>query len=103
MSDTDGSVIKRPTVVSKMARIQTKELLTRISEGDFSAIKLKGLQDGTFYLLLDSSDGVFILENLNGSVKCYPKVDYALAWLKRMTNLKAIVVDIEIWKSDSID
>ena len=85
-----------------MPRIQTKELLNRISEGDFSAIRLKGLQDGTFYLLLDSPDGVFILENADGSMKCYPKVDHALTWLKRKTNLKTIVVDIEIWKSDSI-
>jgi len=85
-----------------MARIQTKDLLNRISEGHFSAIRLKGLQDGTFYLLLDSSDGVFILENEDGSMKCYPKVDHALKWLKRMSNLKTIVVDIEIWKSDSI-
>ena len=83
-----------------MARIQTKELLNRISEGHFSAIRLKGLQDGTFYLLLDSPDG--ILENEDGSMKCYPKVDHALTWLKRMTNLKTIVTDIEIWKSDSI-
>jgi hypothetical protein len=83
-----------------MPRIQTRELLSRISEGDFTAIKLKGLQDGTFYLLLETAAGSFILENADGSMKQYPKVDYALTWLKRMTNAKEVVVDVEIWRAD---
>ena len=83
-----------------MSRIKNEALLSRISQGHFTAIKLKGLQDGTFYLLLEGSDGVFILENEDGSMKQYPKVDHALTWLKRMTNLKQIVVDVEIWRSE---
>ena len=83
-----------------MPRIRTTELLNRISAGDFTAVKLKGLQDGSFYLLLESSDGSFILENADGSMKEYPKADHALVWLKRMTNLKDLVLDIEIWRTD---
>jgi hypothetical protein len=83
-----------------MARIQTKELLSRVYEGDFTVIKLKGLQDGSFYLLLETVNGSFILENADGSMKQYPRVDYALSWLKRVTNTNEVVVDIEIWRSD---
>jgi len=83
-----------------MPRIRSSELLKRVSQNDFITIKLKGLQGDRFYLLLEASDGSFILENDDGSMKEYPKVDNALTWLKRMTNLKEIVVDIEIWRSD---
>jgi hypothetical protein len=83
-----------------MPRIRTTELLSRISQGDFTAIKLKGLQDGTFYLLLETAAGSSILENTDGSMKQYPKVDHALTWLKRMTNAKEVVVDVEIWRAD---
>jgi hypothetical protein len=83
-----------------MPRIQTKELLSRISEGDFVAIKLKGLQGGSFYLMLESEEGSFILENADGSMKEYPKIDHALTWLKRMTSANQVVVDIEIWRND---
>jgi hypothetical protein len=85
---------------SRMPRIQVADLLNRISEGDFSSIKLRGLQDGSFCLLLEADDDSFILENANGSIKQYPKVDYALTWLKRTTNANEIVVDIQIWRSD---
>ena len=83
-----------------MPRIQKADLLSRISEGDFDAIKLRGLQDGSFCLLLEAGDDSFILENANGSIKQYPKVDYALTWLKRMANVTEVTVDIDIWKSD---
>jgi len=83
-----------------MPRIQTKGLLSRISEGDFVVIKLKGLQDGSFYLMLETAEGSFILENSDGSMKEYPKVDHALTWLQRMTNANEVVVDIEIWRND---
>ena len=81
-----------------MPRIRTAELLNRVSNRDFTTIKLKGLQDGSFYLLLEGADGSFILENADGSMKQYPKADHALVWLKRMTDLKEIKVDIEIWR-----
>ena len=83
-----------------MPRIQKADLLSRISEGDFNAIKLRGLQDGSFCLLLEADDDSFIVENADCSMKQYPKVDHALTWLKRMTNAKEVVVDIEIWRAD---
>jgi hypothetical protein len=83
-----------------MPRIQKADLLSRISEGDFNAIKLRGLQDGSFCLLLEANEDSFILENAEGSMTQYPKVDHALTWLKRMTNAKEVVVDIEIWRAD---
>ena len=83
-----------------MARIQTNELINRISEGDFTAIKLKGVQNGTFCLLLETTAGSFILENADGSMKEYPKVDYALSWLKRKANAKEGVVENGIWPAD---
>jgi hypothetical protein len=81
-------------------RIKTKELLERVARGDFEVVKLKGLQGGPFCMILESTDGTFIHENPDGSVKEYPKVDHALAWLKRTTIIKEVVVDIEIWRSD---
>ena len=83
-----------------MPRIRSSELLRTISQNNFTTIKLKGLQSGSFYLLLETDDGSFILENDDGSMKEYPKADNALTWLKRMTNLKEVMVDIEIWRSD---
>lgn len=50
--------------------------------------------------MLEAGDDSFILENANGSIKQYPKVDYALTWLKRMANVTEVTVDIDIWKSD---
>ena len=84
-----------------MPRIKSEEFLNRISRGDFRAVKLKGLQGGNFYILLEGSDGTFILENSNSIIKEYPKADHALTWLKRMTGLKEIVVDIELWRNDA--
>jgi len=83
-----------------MPRIRSGELLRTISQNNFTTIKLKGLQSGSFYLLLETDDLSFILENDDGSMKEYPKADNALTWLKRMTNLKEVMVDIEIWRSD---
>jgi hypothetical protein len=83
-----------------MARIRSELFLSRVHQNDFTRIKLKGVQDGTFCLLLEAADGTFILENENGSMKTYPKTDHALTWLRRMTNLTEVTVDIEIWRSD---
>jgi hypothetical protein len=83
-----------------MARINTEELLKRIGNEDFKRVKLKGLQGGTFYMLLECEDGTFVHENLDGSIKDYPQVTNALAWLKRKTKLKEIIVDIELWHTD---
>ena len=83
-----------------MPRIKTDKLLERVVRGDFEAIKLRGLQDGTFCMVLESTDGAFIHESSDGTVKNYPKVDHALAWLKRKTSTKEVVVDIEIWRAD---
>jgi hypothetical protein len=83
-----------------MSRLRSEDLLTRIRSHDFTAIRLKGLQDGTFYLLLEGADGSFILENDDGSIKQYPKADNVLVWLKRMTTLNELIVDIEIWRQD---
>jgi hypothetical protein len=82
-----------------MPRIKTDELLDRIANGDGIVI-LKGLQSGLFFMLLECSDGTFIHENPDGTMKEYPKVDYALTWLKRKTNLKNISIDIELWRQD---
>ena len=83
-----------------MPRIKNEALLTRISQNNFTAIKLKGLQGGSFYQMLESEEGSFILENADGSMKEYPKADHALTWLKRMTKANQVVVDIEIWRND---
>jgi hypothetical protein len=50
--------------------------------------------------MLESEEGSFILENADGSMKEYPKIDHALTWLKRMTSANQVVVDIEIWRND---
>lgn len=83
-----------------MPRIKTNELLERSSKGDFLAVRLNGLQDGSFCMMLECADGTFIHENLDGNPKEYKHVDDALSWLKRKTGLKEIVVNIELWKND---
>ena len=83
-----------------MPRIKTDELLERIRNGKFQSIHLKGLQNGSFYILLQCADGSFIHENDDGSMKEYPKADHALLWLRRMTKAKMVIIDIEIWRND---
>ncbi len=83
-----------------MPRIKTEDLLDRIAKSDFKRIKLQGLQGGAFYMLLESADGAFIHESSDGNIKEYPHVDHALTWLKRMTSVKEVVIDIELWQDD---
>lgn len=82
-----------------MPRIKTEELLSRIASKDFEAIKLKGMHGGSFCMLLEGADGAFIHENSDGSIKEYPQVDHALTWLKRMTEVKEVIVDVELWQN----
>jgi hypothetical protein len=84
-----------------MPRIRTAELLAVLAQNAFTAIKLKGLQNGTFYMIIETPEGSFIHENPDGNIKEYPKADNALAWLKRKARIKEVVVDLEIWKADS--
>ena len=72
-----------------------------LDTGDFTAVRLKGLQNGSFYMMIESAKGSFIHESSDGSIKEYPKADNALAWLKRKASIKEVVVDIEIWQVDS--
>jgi hypothetical protein len=83
-----------------MPLIKTEELLERIANGQFTSIRLNGLQSGSFCMLLEGTDGTFIHENRNGNIKEYPKVDKALIWLKRMTGLNEVTVNIVLWRSD---
>jgi hypothetical protein len=83
-----------------MPGIRTNDLLERIGKGDFLAVRLNGLQNGSFCMMLECMDGTFIHENLDGRIKIYNHVDDALNWLKRKTGLKEIVVNIELWKND---
>jgi hypothetical protein len=83
--------------VTLMPRIKTDELLEKLSNGDFTAVKLRAVQNGSFILLLESAGGILIHENPDGSVKEYPKADHALTWLRRMTNVNEIVVDMALW------
>jgi len=83
-----------------MPRITTQELLQRIATGNFNSVRLTGSQRGTFYMLLEGSDGSFIHENADGSMKEYPHADYALSWLKRKTTVREVVLDIELWQTD---
>lgn len=85
-----------------MPRIKTDEFLSRVSKGDFTAIKLKAIQSGSFIMLLESADGVFIHENQDGSMKEYPKADHAIIWLKRMTNVNEIALDIALWRGATL-
>ena len=66
-----------------MPRIKTNDLLERIGRGDFLAVRLNGLQGGSFCMLLECVDGTFIHENLDGSIKEYKHVDYALGVVKK--------------------
>ena len=84
-----------------MSRIRTEELLDRIAKGDFKTIKLKALQSDSFVMMLEGKDGIFIHAGSDGNIKEYPKVDHALTWLKRMTNLNEIVIDITLWRSSN--
>jgi len=72
-----------------MPRIKTEELLDRITRGDEATVKLKGLQRGSFCMLLECADGVFIHENPDGTMKEYPKLDFALSWLIALDNIRA--------------
>ena len=51
-------------------------------------------------MLLEGSDGSFIHEHPDGNIKEYPHADHALTWLKRMTGVKEVVIDIELWQTD---
>jgi hypothetical protein len=52
-------------------------------------------------MMLEGTDGTFIHEDSHGNMKEYPKADHALTWLKRMTNIKEIVIDIGLWRINS--
>src|SRR5215831_13894921 len=65
-----------------MPGIKTNDLLERISKGAFLAVRLNGLQGGSFCMMLECADGTFIHENPDGSIKEYNRVDDALSWLK---------------------
>jgi hypothetical protein len=84
-----------------MSRIRTEELLDRITKGNFKTIKLKALQSNSFVIMLEGEDGTFIHEGSDGNMKEYPKVDHALTWLKRMTNLNEIIIDIGLSRNDA--
>jgi hypothetical protein len=86
---------------STMPRIKTERLLERIAKGEVQTVKLKGLQGGLFCMLLECADGIFIHENSDGTMKEYPKVDFALVWLKRKTDIKEVTIDIELWQQDA--
>lgn len=83
-----------------MPGIKTRELLDVLSNGDFHSIQLKGLQNGSFVMMIERRSGFFYHENSNGVIKEYPKVDNALIWVKRKSTVKAVLVDIEIWQDD---
>ncbi len=55
-----------------MPRIKTKQIIYRIETGRYMAVRLRALPSGTFRILLDDIDGVFIHENLDGRIKEYP-------------------------------
>jgi hypothetical protein len=83
-----------------MSRIKTEELLDRIANGRFTSLRLNGMQSGPFCMLLEGVDGTFIHEDSNGNIKEYPKVDNALIWLKRMSGVSEVTVNIALWRSD---
>jgi hypothetical protein len=45
-------------------------------------------------------DGTFIHENSDGSMREYPEVKHTLVWLKRMTDIRQVAVNIEIWREN---
>lgn len=83
-----------------MSRIRTEELLERITKDNFKSIKLRAVSGESFVMLLECNDGVFIHENNDGTIKEYPKVDNALAWLRRVTKVNEIIIDIAYWRLD---
>lgn len=85
-----------------MARIRDEEFLARIKERAYNRLTLRGLQDGTFCLLLECADACFILENQDGSVKSYRSLPNVLDWLKRKTGVTEVVVDLALWKQDQL-
>ena len=84
-----------------MPGIKTEELLDRIARGEIQTVKLKGLQHGSFYMLLECADGIFIHENPDGTMKEYRKVEFAVSWLKRKTKIRVVTLDIELWGEDA--
>ena len=85
-----------------MAGISTEEFLDRILEKRFDLVRLRGLQDGEFCLLLVADDGIFIHVNDNGGYKRYRKVENALDRLKRKTRITNVELDIALWKENEI-
>lgn len=83
-----------------MAGIQTEDLLDRITKKQFNAIRLRGLQDGEFCVMLIANDGIFIHDNKDGSYKRYRKVENAIDWLKRKTQNNSVEIDITLWKEN---
>ncbi len=79
-----------------MPRIKTDKLIERIENGNYKAIILRALPGGTFCMLLEDTDGVFIHENLNGRIKEYPQANHALTWLKSIKDIENIIVDAKI-------
>jgi hypothetical protein len=86
-----------------MPRIKTRELLERIDSGNFNSLKLIGIQNGNFCMMLETDAGSLILENTDGYMKEYPNADNALKWLKRKTKLNDLTVDIKIWNTDRFE
>ena len=84
-----------------MAAIKTEKFLDKIAKNDYKTIKLTGLANGSFCIMLEYEDGFFIHFNSNDTIKEYPKADFALTWLKRMTKANRIVIDIQLWKENN--
>ncbi|MDQ3320988.1 MAG: hypothetical protein M3525_00820 [Acidobacteriota bacterium] len=82
-----------------MPRIKTKELIERIENGNYKAIRLRALHGGTFCMLLEDADEVFIHENLDGRIKEYPQASHALTWLKGIMDVEKVFVDASIRRS----
>ena len=84
-----------------MAGINSEDLLNRIRAGNYKSVLLRGLQDGKFYLVVEAEDGPFVLLDKNGRQMVFPKVDNALVWLRRMTDLEEFVVNIKLLPKDA--
>jgi hypothetical protein len=52
-------------------------------------------------MLLECADGIFIHENPDGTMKEYQKVEFAVSWLKRKTDIQVVTLDIELWQQDA--
>lgn len=85
-----------------MAGISTEEFLERVAKKQFNVVRLRGLQNGEFCMMIVADDGVFIHRNQDGSHKSYRKVENAIDWLKRKTQLNSIEIDFTIWKENEI-